>query len=116
MPPRSPRARTRLFPLLCAMAGPLLSTACAGTPKPPAPGALRVTVDARLRAPCQRPSRPVSPTVGQLAGFSIRQEAALNVCEGFKDAAVAIVDAQNDAAARQAQALRPRRWFEIWRR
>ncbi len=46
-----------------------------------------------LRAPCPRPERPSRPTAGDLAAFSVRQEAALNVCEARKDAAVAIVDA-----------------------
>ena len=36
--------------------------------------------------------------MGDLAAFSVRQEAALGVCEARKDAAVALIDAQARAA------------------
>ena len=51
-----------------------------------------------LRDPCPRPDRPAAPTVGELAAFSVRQEAAIGVCEARKDAVVALIDAQAKAA------------------
>ena len=70
-----------------------------------------------LRDPCPRPSRPDAPGAGALAGFSVRQEAALSVCEGRKDAAIAVIDAVNAYAARLAAALAPppgRAWWRLW--
>jgi hypothetical protein len=52
-----------------------------------------------LRDPCPRPDRPPQPSVGELAAFSVRQEAAISVCEARKDAAVALIDAQRKAAS-----------------
>ena len=72
---------------------------------------------ASLREPCPRPARPDAPSAGQLAGFSVRQEAALSVCEGRKDAAVAVIDAVNSWAARLAAALATppqRAWWRLW--
>ena len=64
-----------------------------------------------LRDPCPRPDRPSAPTLGVLAVFSVRQEAALSTCEARKDAAVALLDAE-------AAALRPpppkRPWWRVW--
>ncbi len=65
-----------------------------------------------LRDPCPRPDRPAAPTLGVLAVFSVRQEAAISTCEGRKDAAVALLDAE-------AVALRPapvvkRPWWRVW--
>ncbi len=48
---------------------------------------------AELREPCPRPARPDAPTLGALALFSVRQEEAVAVCEGRKDAAVSLLDA-----------------------
>lgn len=70
-----------------------------------------------LREPCPRPDRPETPSAGQLAGFSVRQESALSVCEARKDAAVAVIDAVNAYAARLAAALAPgarRPWWRLW--
>lgn len=113
---RPRQALTRLCLLPSLLAGALLSTGCALTPPKPAPGALRVTVSPSLRGPCPRPTRPADPSVGQLAGFSVRQEAALGICEARKDAVVDIVDAMNAAAQRQARALQPAPWWAFWRR
>jgi hypothetical protein len=50
--------------------------------------------------------------VGELAGFSVEQEAAILVCEARKDAAVLIMDAYGGVAAKPEV---KRRWWEIWR-
>lgn len=67
-----------------------------------------------LRAPCARPPRPAAPDVGELAGFSVRQEAALSVCEARKDAAVSVIDTANATWAALAKALAPRPWWRLW--
>lgn len=64
-----------------------------------------------LRNPCPRPDRPAAPTLGVLAVFSVRQEAALSTCEARKDAAVALLDAEA-VALRPAAAKRP--WWRVW--
>jgi len=51
--------------------------------------------------------------VGDLAGFSIQQEAALSVCEARKDAAVSVLDAINAMLKRVAETPR-RRWLGIF--
>ncbi len=84
------------------------STACATRPPTLAPP-LQLPVAATLRAPCPRPDRPDAPDLGALAAFSLRQEAALNVCEARKDAAVGVLDAGN-AALRALAKPEPRRW------
>lgn len=66
-----------------------------------------------LRAPCPRPDRPSAPDTGALAAFSLRQEAAISVCEARKDAAVAVVDAGDAALAALAKPP-PRRWRLPW--
>ena len=66
-----------------------------------------------LREPCPRPDRPLAPTLGALALFSVRQEAALNTCEARKDAAVAVLDAT--AAALRPAPARGRAWSaRLW--
>ena len=66
-----------------------------------------------LRAPCPRPDRPPAPDAGALAAFSLRQEAAISVCEARKDAVVAVVDAGNAALSALAKPA-PRRWRLPW--
>ncbi len=92
--PRKPRLPFRW--MFCA-AGLLASTACATRPPPPA-ALPPIPVAQVLRDPCPRPDRPPAPNVGELAAFSVRQEAAIGVCEARKDAAVALIDAQAKAA------------------
>ena len=100
--------------LASSIAGPLLLTGCA--PKPaPAVGLLIIPVATTLRSPCPRPARPRQPSVGELAGFSVEQEAAISVCETRKDAAVAVIDAHNRIAADVAERLKPPRpWWRRW--
>lgn len=68
--------------------GPLALTGCAK----PAPQ-LTIPVPESLRAPCPRPDPEKVQTVGDLAAFSVEQEASVSICEARKDAAVAIIDA-----------------------
>ena len=53
-------------------------------------------------------------TVGDLAAFSIRQEAALSACDARRAAAVETVDAFN--AARERVKPGPRRFWPLGRR
>ena len=109
-----PQGPIRPFRLLCWLYGPVLLTGCATKPAP-ATSLLLSPAPAVLRAPCPRPERPSSPTVGELAGFSVEQQAALAVCESRKDAAVAILDAGAMASAALAIQLAPkRRWWRVW--
>ena len=103
----------RLSLLLCSMAGAGLSTGCAGKLPPRAP-LLILPVAESLRAPCPRPVRPAAPSVGELAGFSIEQEAAISGCEALKEAAVQTIDAHNRLAAALAAGPK-RRWWRGWR-
>ena len=108
MPSRPrPKPIRRCLQTSCAI-GLAASTACATRPLAAAP-ALQLPVAATLRAPCPRPDRPDAMDVGALAAFSIRQEAALNVCEARKDAAVGVIDAGNAALGALAKPA-PRRW------
>jgi hypothetical protein len=52
--------------------------------------------------------------VGDLAAFAVREEAALSVCNGYREAAVAIIDSHNAIAAEVAQQLKPRKWWWPW--
>lgn len=62
---------------------------------------------ASLREPCPRPDRPPRPALGELALFSVRQEAALNICEARKDAAVALLEAVRETLRLPPAAPRP---------
>ena len=66
-----------------------------------------------LLQPCPRPDRPATPDAGALAAFSVRQEAAISVCEARKDAAVQALDA-GDAALRALAAAPARRLWPPW--
>jgi hypothetical protein len=46
-------------------------------------------------------------TVGELAAFSVRQEAALQVCEARRAAVVSIVDAHRAT-------VEPKPWWRLW--
>ena len=45
-----------------------------------------------FREPCKRPDPSSVATVGDLASFSIRQDAALSVCDSARSALVQIID------------------------
>ncbi len=50
--------------------------------------------------------------MGALAAFSVRQEAAISVCEARKDAAVGVIDAANVALHALAEPPVRRRWLK----
>ena len=102
---------TTLWTLTCCLPGLLASTACATRPPAAAPPPLPPVAQV-LRDPCPRPDRPAAPTLGMLAVFSVRQEAALSTCEARKDAAVALLDAEADALRPAAAPQRP--WWRVW--
>lgn len=58
------------------------------------------------------PVQPEAPSVGELAGFWVQQEAALSICEARKDAAVAVMEAYNRAASTPHG--RASRWWRPW--
>lgn len=61
---------------------------------------------ASLRATCERPSGVDDvKTVGDLAAYSVRQDAALKVCDAKREGLVSILDAVNAPAKR--------RWWEF---
>ena len=90
-PPRGHRKRS--IPIFW-LAGALALSGCAQTPL-----ILSVPVAQSLRNPCPdvRETEPVR-TAGDLAAFSVKQEAALQVCEARRAAILAAVDAHNAAA------------------
>ena len=94
---------TRRFLTPFAATGLLLSTGCASPLKPLTP-----IIPQSLRA--ERRGAPTSgvATVGELAAWGLREEAALNACEIRRAAVVAIVDAH-------AEAVAPQPWWP-WRR
>lgn len=106
-----PRPARRRSPPTWLLAGPMLLTACA-SPAPATLAPLTIPVADILRAPCPRPPRPTSPSVSELAGFSVEQEAAISVCEMRKDAAVTTIDAHNRLASASAASRRP--WWRRW--
>lgn len=60
---------------------------------------LTVPVATSLRSPCPQPAGEAAVrTAGELAAFSLRQEAALSVCDARREAILAAVDAHNAAA------------------
>lgn len=107
MPLLSRREAMRLSRLLSSSVGAAALTACAPNTTPPR---LMVEVPSMLREACPRPARPDRPTVGELAGFSIEQEAAISVCDARRSAAVAIADAAGEASAPVVK----HSWWRIW--
>ena len=94
MPFKPLQARpTRSIPIFC-LAGALALSACAQRPL-----VLTVPVAQSLRSPCPHPpGEEAVRTAGDLAAFSLRQEAALSVCDARREAILAAVDAHNAAA------------------
>lgn len=54
-----------------------------------------------LRSPCERPDPSKVSTVGDLAGFSLKQDAAISICDARRKAVVEIVDAANPKPRRK---------------
>ena len=63
-------------------------TGCAGLPTPPT-----LTVPQTFRTECAGPATAGVATVGDLAAWSIRQEAALQTCDAKRAGLVALIDA-----------------------
>jgi hypothetical protein len=106
MPLKPLRGRPTRFLLPWLLLGLLGSTGCA-TPAP----VLTLPTPASLRAPCPRPARPTNPTVGDLAAFSVNQEAALSICDDRRSALVSIADAYNKAVGEMAK---PRKHWKLF--
>jgi hypothetical protein len=72
---------------------------------------VQAVVPKSLRMPCRGPELPTSDTVttGDIATFSILQEAALQTCDARREASISIIDAIN-AANREE----PRPWWRLW--
>ncbi len=94
MPSKPPTAPMRRSILLCSGIGALALSACASPTPPPL---LMVPVARSLREPCPRPAPEAVVTAGDLAAFSLRQEAALSICEARRAALVSVADAHNAA-------------------
>lgn len=62
---------------------------------------LKVSVPDSLRAPCAKPDPEGVATVGDLAAFSLRQDAALRICSARGDALVEVLDGVNKAWKRK---------------
>jgi hypothetical protein len=75
---------------------------------------LAIPVSPVLREPCPRPDFQAVQTVGELAAFSVRQEAAVAVCDARRSAAVAVIDAANAMNAQMAEKLKPRPWWRLF--
>lgn len=96
-----------------ALAG-LTALAVAGCATATAPPTLTIPISGVLREPCPRPDFLAVQTVGELAAFSVRQEASIAVCNERRAAAVAVMDAHNQLAAQVAEKLKPRKWWRIF--
>jgi len=107
--PSKPRRGLRCPSLTLSAALGLL--ACVGcTSLPQTPPLLTIPVAENLRKKCPfAEGADAVRTVGDLAAFSIQQEAALLVCEARREALVAGIDAHNALAAQLAQ--QPKRRF-----
>ena len=86
-PSRPPQTPLRRFLPAFGMLGLLGLPACA-TVTPPT-----LTIPQTFRTECSGPATDGVLTVGDLAAFSIRQEAALQTCEAKRAGLVALIDA-----------------------
>lgn len=89
-----PQVLRRLFLPLFVTLG---CSGCATTTPPP----LQIPVPASLRAACEHPAPDAVQTIGQLAAFSLRQDAALDICDARRSALVAIIDGVNPKPAKK---------------
>jgi len=90
---------TRRSLMMFAGLGLMGLTGCAGLPTSP-----RLMVPATFRAECAGPATLGISTVGDLAAFSVRQEAALQTCEAKRAGLVALIDASQP---------RKRKWWRF---
>lgn len=77
-------------------------TACASPPKP-----VLIPVPETLREACVGPSHEDVRTAGDLAVFSVRQEAVIAVCDAKRAGAIALIDQRNAQVA-------PKPWWQVW--
>lgn len=98
-------------PALAALCAGFLATGCATATAPPI---LTIPVSPLLREACPRPDFQAVQTVGELAAFSVRQEAAVGVCDARRAAAVAVIDATNALSAQMAERLKPKPWWRFF--
>ena len=78
-------------------------------------GMLQATIPPAIERACDRPAKPETPTIGDLAAFSIAQEGAIDKCDTKRAAAVSIIRMQNETSKRLAASVRPKRFWEFWR-
>ena len=95
-PPWAPRRP--FLPLFCLLG----ATACTTLPGP-----TRIAIPDSLRAACERPDPAGVATIGDLASFSLRQDAALSICDGRRAAVVAVADAYAPPPPK-------RHWWQAW--
>lgn len=93
---------------LFALVGFLACAGCASRPIQPPPLTIPVAENLRAKCPSARGAETVR-TIGDLSAFSIMQEAALIVCDGYRNALVQTVDAHNALAAQMV--AKPRKRF-----
>lgn len=108
------RGRRALFRLTLLAPGLMGLTAC-GEIRPPQAGMLQATIPPAIDRPCDRPAKPATPTIGDLAAFSIAQEGAIDKCDTKRAAAVSIIRMQNETSKRLAASVRPKQFWEFWR-
>lgn len=77
----------RACTLLASVVSVMLVGGCQTVPVRPT-----LTVPDSLRATCERPNPEGVSTVGDLAAYSLKQDAAIRVCDARRAAVVAIVD------------------------
>jgi len=112
MPFKPPSGRKRPFLLAFVTPPLLLCASCAGTQ--PQTLTLTIPVAQSLREPCPRPAAEFA-TIGDLAAFAVREEAALSICDARRGAAVAVIDAHNATVAQLKRQLEPKPWWRFWR-
>ena len=83
--------------LVCA----LMLSGCASVPRHPT-----IPVPDTYREACERPDPSGVQTVGDLASYSLKQDASLKDCNAKRDGLVQIIDAANKAA-------KPKPWWRF---
>ena len=96
-------AQMRPFLMTCCLLGVLALTGCAK----PVPAVL-IPVPETLRQPCPQVDREGVLTIGDLAAFSVRQEAALVACDARRAEAVGLIDRRNEQVT-------PKPWWRFGR-
>lgn len=80
----------------------LALTSCASPPKP-----VLINIPPILRESCERADLGPLATVGDMGAMILREEAALTVCDGRRQALTAIVDAH-------ARIVTSKPWWRFW--